>query len=137
MFEYLQIGRKQQRGGQNVIGRLPVVRYTGYWEVLLRIYYCTKSRAIRFLMIFDCNGLKITLHFYKHGDVDFFKVTNNGMMLNDAAQFSISETSSCACCSAMILAALESGGQIYGCSIKFHFITHYSEKTGPHCTYRY
>ncbi|GBN60502.1 hypothetical protein AVEN_148746-1 [Araneus ventricosus] len=73
--------KKRQRGGQNVIGRLPVVSILDTERYYLRMLILRKSGAISFDDILTVNGLD-ALNINKHvRSMEFFEVTSSGMML--------------------------------------------------------
>ncbi|GBM79998.1 hypothetical protein AVEN_215011-1, partial [Araneus ventricosus] len=126
--------KKRQRGGQNVIGRLPVVSILDTERYYLRMLLLRKSGAISFDDILTVNGLRcITFqqacqeYGLLRGDQQWHDA------LNEAAQFQSPRQLR------MLFAMICSFGkgrlfQIYGCSIKFHFVRTLCIVilTGPH-----
>ncbi|GBM48674.1 hypothetical protein AVEN_150235-1 [Araneus ventricosus] len=114
--------KKRQRGGQNVIGRLPVVSILDTERYYLRMLLLRKSGGINFDDILTVNGLRcITFqqacqeYGLLRGDQQWHDA------LNDAAQF---QSPRQLCMLFEIICGLEKWRmfQIYGCSIKFHFL---------------
>ncbi|GBN37344.1 hypothetical protein AVEN_133031-1 [Araneus ventricosus] len=115
--------KKRQRGGQNVIGKLPVVSILDTESYYLRMLLLRKSGAISFDDILTVNGLRcITLqqacqeYGLLRGDQQWHDTLNEDAQFQSPRQLR------------MLFAMICGYGkkwrmfQIYECSIKFHFV---------------
>ncbi|GBN81135.1 hypothetical protein AVEN_116062-1 [Araneus ventricosus] len=130
--------KKRQRGGQNVIGRLPVVSILDIERYYLRMLLLRKSGAISFDDILTVNGLRcITFqqacqeYGLLRGDQQWHDA------LNDAAQFQSPRQLR------MLFAMICGFGEVedvpdlwvqHQVSLCEDFVHRYSEQTGPHYT---
>ncbi|GBM44049.1 hypothetical protein AVEN_223172-1 [Araneus ventricosus] len=73
--------KKRQRGGQNVIGRLPVVSILDTERYYLRMLLLRKSGAISFYDILTVNGLRCITFQQACQEYGLLQVTSSGMML--------------------------------------------------------
>ncbi|GBN74273.1 hypothetical protein AVEN_133494-1 [Araneus ventricosus] len=127
--------KKRQRGGQNVIGRLPVVSILDTERYYLRMLLLRKSGAISFDDILTVNGLRcITFQqacqeYGLRGDQHFHDA------LNDATQFQSPRQLR------MLFAMICGSGEVedvpellvqHQVSLCEDFVHRYSEQTGPH-----
>ncbi|GBM84750.1 hypothetical protein AVEN_64890-1 [Araneus ventricosus] len=137
MFDYSTTNwKKRQRGGQNVIGRLPVVSILDIERYYLRMLLLRKSGAISFDDILTVNGLRcITFqqacqeYGLLRGDQQWHDA------LNDAAQFQSPRQLR------MLFAMICGFGEVedvpdlsvqHQVSLCEDFVHRYSEQTGPH-----
>ncbi|GBN45528.1 hypothetical protein AVEN_18971-1 [Araneus ventricosus] len=128
--------KKRQRGGQNVIGRLPVVSILDTERYYLRMLLLRKSGAISFDDILTVNGLRCITFQQACQEYGLFRGDQQWHdALNDTAQFQSPRQLH------MLFAMICGFGEVedvpdlwvqHQVSLCEDFVHHYSEQTGPH-----